>query len=78
MVSLWPTNTSTFVNHQNKQGDSSLHIAARLADPFFYEHLTQFGDTLLPNNKEKTSEQIFEATQRQIEKPYKPFRTNRQ
>ena len=66
MVSLWPTNTSTFVNHQNKQGDSSLHIAARLADPFFYEHLAQFGDTLLPNNKEKTPEQIFEATQRQL------------
>ena len=48
MVNTWFTDTSTFVDHQNNKGDSSLHIAAGLADPFFYEHLTQFGDTLLP------------------------------
>ena len=66
MVNTWFTDTSTFVDHQNNKGDSSLHIAARLADPFFYNHLTQFGDTLLPNNKGGTPEQIFKATQRQL------------
>ena len=59
---------SFLTDHQNKASDSSLHIAARLADPFFYNHLKQFGDTLLKNNKEITPEQIFKGTQEKLQR----------
>lgn len=53
---------SALANHLNEDSDSSLHIAARIADPFFYNYLKQFGDTLLKNNQGITPKQIFDST----------------
>lgn len=58
----WRRSPSSLVDHQNKDLNSSLHLAAGLADPFFYEYLKQFGNTTLKNNKGNTPEQIFEST----------------
>ena len=32
------------VDHQNNKKESSAHISARLADPYFYTYLKQFGE----------------------------------
>ena len=62
----WFTDAASFVDDQNNVGDSSLHIAAGLADPFFYNYLKPFGNSLLSNLKEETPEEIFYATQKKI------------
>ena len=54
------------VEHQNNKGDSSLHISARLSDPFFYNYLKKYGDIYLKNQEEQTSKEIFETTQNKI------------
>ena len=53
-----------WLNHQNKDGNSSLHLAAKLSDPSLYNYLKQFGNTALSNNQGNTPEQIFEITQK--------------
>lgn len=60
------TTEASYVDDQNNGGDSSLHIAAGLADPFFYNYLKPLGNTLLPNNKGEKPEDIFKATQNKI------------
>ena len=62
------TGISYQVNHQNKEGDSSLHIAARLADDFFYNELKKAGNIHLLNKKNQTPETIFKATHAQLQK----------
>lgn len=62
------TGISYQVNHQNNEGDSSLHIAARLADDFFYNELKKVGNIHLPNKKNQTPETIFKATHDQLQK----------
>ena len=53
------------VNHQNEEGDSSLHLAARMADEFFYNHLKESGgDVYLLNKKGQIPKTIFETTPR--------------
>lgn len=63
----WITNISDTVNHQNKQGDSALHISARLADPFFYNYLKQYADLYLKNNSGETPSAIFHTTQSRVD-----------
>ena len=55
-------------DHQNNDMDSSLHIAANLADPFFYDYLKQFGNTTLKNRQGNTPEQIFESTKQKLQR----------
>lgn len=62
----WLINTATTVDHQNEQEDSSLHISARLADPYFYNYLKKFGNPHLKNKNGITPEEIFESTKSRI------------
>jgi len=59
---------SDHINSANKEGDSSLHISARLADPFFYDKLKKYGDIEQENNKEQTPRKIFEFKRKQLDK----------
>ena len=63
----WLINTATTVDHQNEQEDSSLHIAARLADPYFYNYLKKDGNPHLKNKAGITPEEIFGSTQSKID-----------
>lgn len=69
----WRRSPSSLVNRQNNDLDSSLHLAAKLADPFFYEYLKQFGNTALKNKKGNTPEQIFESAK---QKPQRGAQAN--
>ena len=62
----WLINTATTVDHQNEKEDSSLHISARLADPYFYNYLKKFGNLYLKNKAGITPAEIFESTQSKI------------
>lgn len=46
--------------HPHGEGDSSLHIAAQLADPYFYEVLSKIGDIQAKNRQQMTPAFIFE------------------
>ena len=48
------------INSTNKKGNSSLHISAKLADPFFYNYLKQYGNEEQKNTEGKTAREIFE------------------
>ena len=52
------------VNFVNQKGDSSLHIAARFSDPFFYEQLKKYGDREQENHEGHTPKEIFESTRK--------------
>ena len=52
---------SEHVNSSNEEGNSSLHISARLADTFFYNRLKQYGDIEQKNLKGQTPREIFES-----------------
>ena len=54
------------INHINENGDSSLHIAAQISDPFFYNYLKKYGNLYQENSEGKTPEEIFIKHQRQI------------
>ena len=62
----WITNISGTVDHQNKNDDSSAHISARLADPFFYNYLKKLSDLSLKNKDGRTPKEIFDSTQGKI------------
>ena len=49
------------VNSVNLTGDSSLHISAKLADPFFYNQLKQYGNEAQKNAEGKTAKEIFKS-----------------
>lgn len=56
------------INHQNEEGDSALHLAAALADEFFYNHLKESGgDIYLPNKKGQIPKTIFETIRIQLQ-----------
>ena len=64
----WWRQPANLVNHQNQDGNSSLHLAAKLSDPSLYDYLKQFGNTALKNKQENTPEQIFESTKQKLPK----------
>jgi ankyrin repeat protein len=43
----WLVTSSDYVNHQNREGRSSLHMAALMVDPWSYEKLSESGDVYL-------------------------------
>lgn len=43
----WLVTSSDYVNHQNREGRSSLHMAALMVDPWAYEKLSESGDVYL-------------------------------
>ena len=49
------------INSVNLLGNSSLHISAELADPFFYNQLKQYGNEEQENAKNKTAKEIFKS-----------------
>lgn len=66
------THIAKRVNHQNHAGDSSLHMAARLADEFFYNELKKHGDIYLLNKEEQTPKAIFESKRPQLQREKQP------
>jgi len=55
------------VDSSNLVGDTSLHIAARLADPFFYKQLKKYGDIENKNKQEQTPKNIFALKREQLQ-----------
>ena len=51
----------------NNQGDTSLHIAARLNDSFFYNELKKYGHIEIQNNEQKTAREIFNSKQKTLD-----------
>lgn len=60
------TNTADIIDHRNTAGDSALHLAARLADPYFYNTLTEFGNPSIANASGISAEQLFQSRQAQV------------
>jgi len=54
------------INSINNKGENSLHIAAHINDPFFYNKLKIHGNTELENNEGKTPREIFKNHQNSI------------
>ena len=54
------------INSRNNKEESSLHIAAHLNDPFFYNILKVHGSEELENNEGKTAREIFKNHQKSI------------
>ena len=52
---------SDHINSVNKNGNSSLHISAELADPFFYNNLKKYGSEEQKNAEGKIAKEIFQA-----------------
>jgi ankyrin repeat protein len=62
----WIQSVADRVNWRNADGDTALHLAARLADPFFYTALKNYGDVYLLDADGVTAENLFLARQRQV------------
>ena len=56
------------INSVNHKGDSSLHISAQLADPFFYNELEKYGDIEQKNAKGQTAKEIFKLKRQLLNK----------
>ena len=54
------------INSTNEKGENSLHIAAYLNDPFFYNELKVHGNKEIENKEGKTAREIFENHQSSI------------
>lgn len=54
---------SHHVNFVNLEGETSLHIAARMFDSFFYKYLKKYGDLYAENNKKETPETLHLKSQ---------------
>lgn len=57
---------SDYVNSINHEGNGALHIAADMADPYFYNQLKKYGDVEQLNNENESPREIFESKKRQI------------
>lgn len=55
----WLVTSSDYVNHQNKEGRSSLHMAALMLDPWSYEKLSESGDVYLQDLKKQRPIDLF-------------------
>ena len=49
------------INSVNQNENSSLHISAQLADPFFYNQLKKYGNEEQKNGKGQTAKEIFKS-----------------
>lgn len=52
---------SDHVNSVNQEGESSLHISARMADSFFYNQLKKYGSVEQKNNSGQTPREILKS-----------------
>ena len=68
----WLNSPSDYIDHKDKNGDSSLHTAARLADPFFYNYLKPLGLPLARNKAGETAKGLFQATRRRLNPSFDP------
>lgn len=50
---------AAIVNHVDLDGNSALHLAARLADSYFYKRLEKLGDVYLSNAQGESARNIF-------------------
>ena len=64
---------SDHINSVNQEGNSSLHISAELADPFFYNQLKKYGSEEQKNPKEETAEEIFQAKRALLQQAHNQF-----
>ena len=55
-----------YVNHQNSDGNSALHLAARLADRYFYDLLYPVGDAHALNRRGQSAREIFDARRTEL------------
>lgn len=62
----WFRNKSDYVNHSNRQGNTALHLAARLADPRFYQLLSRYGDVEKLNNQNLSPREIFNSQKTRV------------
>ena len=61
---------SHHVNSMNYAGDSSLHIAAPMVNPYFYNQLKKYGDVEQRNSQDESPKEIFdlmELTRKQVD-----------
>ncbi|MCZ0932021.1 MAG: hypothetical protein OXJ52_02595 [Oligoflexia bacterium] len=61
---------SDHINSVNQEGNSSLHISAELADPFFYNQLKKYGSEEQTNAEGKTAKEIFQSQRLLLEQSY--------
>jgi hypothetical protein len=54
------------VNRENGEGDTALHLAARLADPYFYQTLSSIGDVYAFDKNKRSALSIFNNRQQQV------------
>ena len=54
------------VNSINDEGESSLHISAKLVAPFFYNSLKKHGDTEQKNHQGQVPREIFQSKRKQL------------
>ncbi|NQZ18810.1 MAG: hypothetical protein HRT44_06075 [Bdellovibrionales bacterium] len=52
-------NPRDYVNNEDEEGQTSLHYAARLRDPFFYEALRHIGDIYAEDDQGNTPDSLF-------------------
>ncbi|MBX3020234.1 MAG: hypothetical protein KF799_01045 [Bdellovibrionales bacterium] len=56
------------VNRVNADGNTPLHLAAGLADPYFYQQLATIGDIYALDAKGRSAESLFKARQEQVKR----------
>ncbi len=57
----WFRSKNDYINHQNRQGNSALHFAAKLADPRPYQILSQSGNVELLNKNGISALEIYNS-----------------
>jgi ankyrin repeat protein len=62
----WTMDAPARVNWADQDGDTALHLAARLADPYFYRRLAAIGDIHALNRAGVTAESIYLNRQKQV------------
>jgi ankyrin repeat protein len=62
----WNLSEVDRVNWADNKGNNSLHLAARLADPYFYNVLAAVGDTKAPNKDGALPESLFRSRQERV------------
>ncbi len=62
----WHQDPGEAASYANSDGETSLHAAARLSDPFFYRELKQYGSADLKSQSGQTPRLLFQQTQSRI------------
>lgn len=62
----WITPYSEYLNHPNQLGQTSLHLAAQLADPSFFEALAKDGNIYAKDKHEHTPLELYEQKKNRV------------